>query len=34
MLERGCYLLGMGNSVPEYVPYFNYMALVRAAWDD
>ena len=31
--ERGCYLLGTGNSVPEYVPFDNYMALVRAAWD-
>ena len=35
MLERsqemGGYLLGTGNSVPEYVPFENYMALVRAA---
>lgn len=31
--ERGCYFLGTGNSVPEYIPYENYMALVRAAMD-
>ena len=29
--ERGGYLLGSGNSVPEYVPFENYMAMVRAA---
>ncbi len=35
MLERtharGGYLLGTGNSVPEYIPYENYRALLRAA---
>ena len=34
MLERsreaGGYLLGTGNSVPEYIPFENYMALLRA----
>jgi len=37
MLERatgrGCYALGTGNSVPEYMPQANYLALVRAALD-
>lgn len=35
MLERtaarGGYALGTGNSVPAYVPYENYMAMIRAA---
>lgn len=34
MLDKaraGGYALGTGNSVPEYVPFDNYMALVRAA---
>jgi uroporphyrinogen decarboxylase len=35
MLERtrtrGGYLLGTGNSVPEYIPFENYRALLRAA---
>lgn len=35
MLERartrGGYLLGTGNSVPEYIPFDNYSALLRAA---
>lgn len=31
--ERGGYALGTGNSVPEYVPYENYMAMIRAAWE-
>lgn len=31
--ERGGYALGTGNSVPEYVPYENYMAMIKAAWD-
>lgn len=35
MLERartrGGYLLGTGNSVPEYIPFENYSALLRAA---
>lgn len=31
--ERGCYFLGTGNSVPEYVPQENYVALVKAAMD-
>jgi uroporphyrinogen decarboxylase len=37
MLERvagrGGYALGTGNSVPEYVPDANYIAMVRAALD-
>lgn len=32
--DRGCYLLGSGNSVPEYVPFENYMAMVRAATEE
>lgn len=31
--DRGGYALGTGNSVPDYVPYENYRAMVRAAWD-
>jgi uroporphyrinogen decarboxylase len=31
--ERGCYALGTGNSVPDYVPDPNYFALVHAALD-
>lgn len=31
--ERGCYFLGTGNSVPEYIPQDNYLALVKAAAD-
>jgi len=31
--ERGGYALGSGNSIPEYVPVENYMAMIRAAWD-
>lgn len=37
MLERaqgrGGYALGSGNSIPEYIPYENYMAMIRAAWE-
>jgi uroporphyrinogen decarboxylase len=29
----GGYALGTGNSVPEYVPDENFLALIRAAWD-
>lgn len=29
--ERGDYLLGTGNSVPEYIPLENYCAMTRAA---
>ncbi len=29
--ERGGYALGTGNSIPEYVPYDNYMAMIKAA---
>lgn len=29
--ERGGYLLGTGNSVPEYIPLENYCAMTRAA---
>lgn len=28
---RGGYLLGTGNSVPEYIPFGNYKSLLRAA---
>lgn len=31
--DRGGYALGTGNSVPHYVPFENYMAMVKAAWD-
>jgi uroporphyrinogen decarboxylase len=37
MLERtagrGGYALGTGNSVPDYVPDENYLAMIRAALD-
>jgi len=29
---RGSYALGTGNSVPEYVPQDNYLAMISAAW--
>ena len=32
-MDRGGYALGTGNSVPEYVPYENYLAMLRAAWE-
>ena len=32
--EKGGYALGTGNSVPQYIPFENYMAMVRAAMDD
>lgn len=31
--QRGSYALGTGNSVPEYMPQANYLALLRAALD-
>ena len=31
--ERGGYMLGTGNSVPEYVPVENFFALLAAAWE-
>ncbi len=31
--ERGAYALGTGNSVPEYVPDENYLAMISAATD-
>ena len=31
--DRGNYLLGSGNSIPEYVPVENYLAMIRAALD-
>ena len=31
--DRGGYLLGSGNSIPTYVPFENYTAMIRAAWD-
>jgi len=37
MLERtaarGGYALGTGNSVPEYIPVDNYVAMLSAAWE-
>jgi uroporphyrinogen decarboxylase len=32
--SRGGYMLGTGNSVPEYVPDENFFALLAAAWQD
>jgi uroporphyrinogen decarboxylase len=36
MLERstkkGGYALGSGNSIPEYIPRENYLAMISAAW--
>ena len=29
--DRGAYALGTGNSVPDYVPDENYLALIAAA---
>ena len=29
--ERGGYALGSGNSIPNYVPYDNYIAMIAAA---
>ena len=29
--ERGGYALGSGNSIPDYIPVENYMAMIRAA---
>ncbi len=29
--SRGGYALGSGNSIPDYIPYENYLALLRAA---
>lgn len=31
--DRGGYALGTGNSVPYYVPYENYLAMLKAAWE-
>lgn len=31
--ERGGYALGSGNSIPDYIPNENYLALLRAAGD-
>ncbi len=31
--ERGGYALGSGNSIPKYIPFENYLAMVRAAHD-
>jgi len=32
--SRGAYALGTGNSVPEYVPFENYYAMITAALED
>lgn len=29
---RGAYALGSGNSIPEYIPRENYLAMISAAW--
>jgi uroporphyrinogen decarboxylase len=31
--KRGGYMLGTGNSVPDYVPQENYFAMLAAAWE-
>ncbi len=31
--ERGGYALGTGNSVPDYIPDRQYLAMIKAAWD-
>lgn len=31
--SRGGYALGTGNSVPEYIPLDNYLAMLSAAWE-
>ena len=31
--EKGGYALGTGNSVPEYLPMENYLAMAEAAWE-
>ncbi|MCL1795240.1 MAG: hypothetical protein FWG34_15435 [Oscillospiraceae bacterium] len=31
--SRGGYALGTGNSVPEYIPMDNYLAMLSAAWE-
>ena len=31
--ERGNYLLGSGNSIPEYIPFENFAAMIKAATD-
>lgn len=31
--ERGGYALGSGNSIPDYVPVENYMAMIQTAWE-
>ena len=31
--ENGAYALGSGNSIPDYVPDENYLAMLSAAWD-
>lgn len=37
MLERsegrGGYALGSGNSIPDYIPMENYLAMIKAAWE-
>jgi hypothetical protein len=32
MSAEGGYALGSGNSIPEYVPFENYMAMIAAAY--
>jgi len=31
--ERGGYALGSGNSIPDYIPLKNYLAMTRAAME-
>ena len=37
MLDRaeakGAYALGSGNSIPEYIPYEKYLAMLECAWE-
>jgi len=31
--KKGCYTLGSGNSIPDYVPFEKYLALLECAWE-
>ena len=30
---KGAYALGSGNSIPDFIPFINYLAMIRAAVD-
>jgi len=32
-VKRGGYALGSGNSIPEFVPHAQYLAMLSAAWE-